>query len=296
MTIRFGLTLQPEMQSLDVVLPLAREFADYLEVAPETMVRPLADDRFEINSYGRRILEWNAEARLPFVAHGVSASVGTVRRDPLREKRWLECVRITNDAFHFEWYTDHSGTCLLAGEELILPMMVPHRVEYRDAVRSCLATLSRFVPTVGIENSAAYFALGDPLAEADFLADCVAAENAHLVLDLHNVYTSAINLDFDPRAFLERVPLHKVIEIHVSGGSWSDPNWMREFGGKRLRLDSHDSLVPDEVIAWLGEYAPRCPNLRGVTLERMEGTLAAPEVAPFQKECARFSKLVRGLR
>ena len=82
-----------------------------------------------------------------------------------------------------------------------------------------------------------------------------------------------------------------MIEIHLSGGSFSDPGWLPE--GAVLRLDSHDDDVPEEVWALFEETFPRCPNLRGVTLERMEGTVTADD-APLLREELRRIRTVLG--
>ena len=80
-----------------------------------------------------------------------------------------------------------------------------------------------------------------------------------------------------------------VIEIHISGGADSDPRWL---GGKSLRLDSHDTAVPEPVWGLLQSVLPRCPKLRGVTLERMEGTVESTDVIGLQEELTRLREMV----
>ncbi|MEZ4338530.1 MAG: DUF692 family protein [Sandaracinaceae bacterium] len=92
-----------------------------------------------------------------------------------------------------------------------------------------------------------------------------------MVLDVHNVHTLAVNHGFDPDAWIARLDLDRVIEIHVSGGALSDPAWLPS--RRVIRLDAHSHAVPEEVFALLERWAPRCPRLEGITLERMEGTV-----------------------
>ena len=54
------------------------------------------------------------------------------------------------------------------------------------------------------------------------------------------------------------------------------------------RLDSHCSAVPDEVWGLFEAVAPRCPNLRGVTLERMESTIVRDDVDVLRDELRRI--------
>ena len=60
-----------------------------------------------------------------------------------------------------------------------------------------------------------------------------------------------------------------------------------------MRLDSHDTAVPEPVWALFDEVWPRCPNLRGVTLERMEDTVAVPDVAVVRAELRRAREALR---
>jgi uncharacterized protein (UPF0276 family) len=111
---------------------------------------------------------------------------------------------------------------------------------------------------------------------------------------LHNLYPSAINLGYEPEAWLDRVDLARVIEIHLAGGRDADAVWLPE--GVRLRLDSHDDRVPEDVWALYERVAPRCPNLRGVTLERMEGTvLCDRDAADVAADLERARDLARRL-
>ncbi|HEX9105235.1 MAG TPA: DUF692 family protein, partial [Polyangia bacterium] len=106
--------------------------------------------------------------------------------------------------------------------------------------------------------------------------------------------TMATNFGFDPAEYLRRLDLSKVIEIHVSGGSESDPRWLPS--GRVLRLDAHDGAVPELVWRMLEAVAPRCPNLRGVTLERMEGTVEDADVPLLAAELARLRAIVQRRR
>ena len=130
--------------------------------------------------------------------------------------------------------------------------------------------------------------LADPLDEPAFLRRILEPAGMHLLLDLHNVYTTALNEGFDPLRYLEQVPFEKVIELHLAGGSASDPGWLP--GAEVLHLDSHDQAVPDEVWALFEEVLPRCSALRGVTLERMEGTVDQHDVAPIRAELGRIRR------
>ena len=53
--------------------------------------------------------------------------------------------------------------------------------------------------------------------------------------------------------------------------------------------------MPERVWALLQEVAPRCPNLRGITLERMEGTVGPGDVAGLGAELDRLRRIAGAL-
>jgi uncharacterized protein (UPF0276 family) len=291
--IPVGFTLQPDAEFLERCARILRG-ADYWEVAPETLWRHRSDGRLEPNGFHRRFLELPRGGRF-FVAHGVGLSLGTAAASDARRRRaWLGRVRADHAAFGFRWYTDHLGASAVDGLAMTLPLPLPMTGEAARVVRRRLAQMQRVVGDVGVEINVAYFLVGDALDEPRFLMDCVRAPRCHLLLDLHNVYTMAQNHGFDPADYLRLLDLGKVIAIHVSGGSDSDPRWLPS--RRVLRLDGHDGAVPELVWRMLEAVAPRCPNLRGVTLERMEGTVGDADVPLLAAEMARLRAIVQRRR
>lgn len=283
-----GFTLQPDEAFLSICRPLIAE-ADYFEVAPETMWYG-DGPTLKPNGYHRTFAAIKADTGKPFVAHGVGLSLGTSdREDGERRQRWLDAVRRDHATFDFGWYTEHLGATSLDGQAVTLPMPLPMTGQAARIVRGRLRSMQRIVPLVGVENSVSYFMFGDPLEEPAFLKRIVKPRGVYLLLDLHNVYTMATNFDFDPNEYIDRLDLERVIEIHISGGADSDPRWL---GGKSLRLDSHDTAVPEPVWGLLQSVLPRCPKLRGVTLERMEGTVESTDVIGLQEELTRLRAMV----
>ncbi|HUR28938.1 MAG TPA: DUF692 family protein [Planctomycetota bacterium] len=284
-----GFTLQPHLPTLELLAGLIEEEPDYYEVTPETLWRPGRDGAFEANGFHQRFLALRAHTGKPFVAHGVGFSVGSARPDSARRERWLGRMREDARAFEFGWYTEHHGVTVLDGRELILPLPVAMNDASVATVRASLACMQTCVPDVGLENSVFYFHLGEPLDEPAFFARVLDAPRTHLLLDLHNVYTTALNAGFEPWEYVQRLPLARVIEIHVSGGRDSDPRWLAS--GATRRLDSHDDSVPETVWHLLERVLPLCANVRGVTLERMEGTVEPDDVALVREELRRARRI-----
>ena len=291
MSVGVGFVLQPDVEFLELCASIIeREAISYFEVAPETLWVESEDGQLRSNGFHRRFRSLR-EAGRRFVAHGVGFSLGTsMRGDGERTRRWLDRIRIDHAAFDFAWYTDHLGASRVAGENVTLPLPLEMNVTAVRRVQARLRALQSIVPDVGVENTASHFVLGDPLDEPAFLERITRAPRSHLLLDLHNVDAMAHNLGFDPYRYLERLPLDRVIEIHVAGGSWSDPRWLPS--GTSLRLDGHDATVPERVFDMLAFVLPRCTRLRGVTLERMEGSVESDDVRSMHDEIDRIAALV----
>jgi uncharacterized protein len=289
-----GFTLQPEAAYLDLLGAVIHELPDYYEVVPETTWKPDGKGGFAPNGYHQVFGRIREQTGRPFVAHGVGFSLGSARRDPARDARWLKRLAADQAQFEFRWYTDHLGVSVLDGRELTLPLALPYDDEAAAVVEAALGQMQAIVPDVGFENTVFYFHLGDPLDEPAWMARALGGPGRHLLLDLHNVYTTAVNVGFDPWAYIDRLPLERVIELHVSGGNHSEASWLPS--GRVMRLDSHDHGTPEEVWALLDGVLPRCPNLRGVTLERMEGTVEQEDVAQIREELRRVRRALEGAR
>jgi uncharacterized protein (UPF0276 family) len=115
--------------------------------------------------------------------------------------------------------------------------------------------------TVGLpfllENITYTFVLPGELSEAEFIEAVMEQSGCYLLLDVTNVYTNARNLGFDAMEFLTRIPLERVVQLHVAGGQWDGD----------VLLDSHDSPVPAEVWPLVGYVMDHAP-VRGILVER----------------------------
>ena len=295
-TVEVGVTLQPDERYLDLLQPVF-DLADYFEVAPETTWRRAHGGRggFEPNGFFHRFLDEGRRRGRPFVAHCVHGSLGTAdARDRPRQREWLERLRLDQQQFEYRWLTDHLGASVLGERAVALPVALPMTDTAAELVRERLVELQQVVPDTGFENSAFYFLLGDWQDEPSWFSRILAAPRTHLLLDLHNVFTIAQNLGEHAVAYVDRLDLSRVIEIHLSGGVDSPPSWLPD--GRSLRLDSHDAAIPAAVWELFEHVVLRCSALRGVTVERMEGSVAAADVDVLRREVERAREVLRHAR
>ena len=202
--------------------------------------------------------------------HGVWLSTMSARWTP-RQEQWMrelarECATRSyrHVSEHFGWMT--------AGDlwrNTLLPLPRTRATVALGIDRMKRMADAAQVP-VGLEVLATALAPADALEQGAFLDEILDAVDGFLLLDVHNVWTLAHNLRLDPLALLESFPLHRSRELHVSGGKWF------EAAAGRVRLDSHDAEVPDEVWPLVRHALARCPALEVVILERRADTLAIP--------------------
>ena len=220
----FGVGLRAE--HYDDVLSGA-EGADWFEA--------ISDNYME--SLGRPLAILEAVRRdAPVALHGVSLSIGSV--DPLDRdylKRLAALVRRIEPAI----VSDHLCWSCFDGRSLYDLLPLPLTEECLDHLVSRVQQVQDVLGRrILLENPSTYLAWKDStIPEAEFLAELARRADCGLLLDVNNVYVSAVNLDFDPLEYLDTIPAERVGQIHLAG--FSDI-------GSHL-FDTHSRPVSDEV-------------------------------------------------
>jgi len=242
------------------------ESFDYLEVIPDRSWvdrGPGFSKRFEELPEVYNILAKVARTK-PVVMHCIGLSVCSAC---LFDEEYLSHLAQWRDKYECAWGSEHlsfsrTGTEHESNAAVALPVpydfemldMVTERVQAAQALFSCPFLL---------ENNVNYLTiLKQEMTEAGFLNELTRRTGCYLLLDLHNVYTNAVNHKVDPRHFLTALDLTRVLEIHVAGGS----------SMMGFHVDSHTGPVIEEVWRLLEFVAPHAPALRGVTFEFHESS------------------------
>ena len=287
-----GFPLFSDFEFLELTREIIEKDVDYFEINPETLWR--MDDRRRLvrNDYHPIFHQIRDRSGKPFVAHGLGFSLGTpVETDRPRTDAWLERIRDDHSEFRFAWISEHLGWTVADGLQAVLPLPLPFTPEAIETVAARMRLLSSIAGVSAFENSANYFLFGRSDDEPDFLNAICRAAPCGMLLDLHNVHTQCLNLEQDPVQFLDRLDLDAVVQIHLSGGSESDPEWMES--RRVFRLDSHDGPIPEAVWSLLERVLPRCRNLRGIVVERLNGTFSAGDVPALAGEIRRAKETFR---
>jgi uncharacterized protein (UPF0276 family) len=212
--------------------------------------------------------------RWPVVTHGLSLSLGGP--DPLD----LAHLRRLGELLHHvgaPWHSDHLS--FGAVDSVMLHELLPVPFT-REAVRHVADRIAQAQEILrlplAVENITYYAAgTGSEMDEADFVNEVLRATDARLLLDVNNVYVNSKNHGFDARAMLEKMPLDRVVQIHIAGHDRSDVH---------LLVDTHaEPVVEDvyELLAWVLERTGPLP----VLLERDD------HFPPWEELCAEMKRL-----
>lgn len=179
----------------------------------------------------------------PLSLHGVGLSIGgagPICKDHLgRLRHLIERYQPALFSEHLAW-SSHSGAFL----NDLLP--VPYNAE---ALARVCDHIDQVQETLRIrmllENPSTYLAFeNSTISEPDFLRAVVARTGCGLLLDISNVYISAVNHGFGPMAYIDAFPLERVEQIHLAGFAAD-----RDDDGAPLLIDSHGAEVADVVWA-----------------------------------------------
>jgi uncharacterized protein (UPF0276 family) len=194
-----------------------------------------------------RILE-----HYPVVMHGVAMSIGTV--DPLNSE-YLRKLKALMAWVKPAWISDHLCWTGVAHRNTHDLLPLPYTEEsLRHVVRRIKAVQDYLECPIALENPSTYLEFQhSAMDEAAFLAEMARESGCRLLLDVNNVYVTCYNHRLDPKAYLDALPMDRVIQIHLAG---------HDNHGTHI-IDTHDRHVADpvwELYKYAISRAGRVPN------------------------------------
>jgi uncharacterized protein len=255
--------------SLDRFVERSLDRLDYLAVIPD---RAWIDrgvgmpDRFQPLPLVTALLDQAAQ-QLPIVLHSIGLSIGSA---DIFDEEYAKNLLSWAERLHSPWISEHLSFSRITAAEHEVNSAIALPVPYDREILDLLIPRIQFVTDNApcpflLENSVYYFSYPDQeFSEEVFLNELCNLTQCRMLLDLHNLYTNAVNHSFDPLQYLAKLDLANVREIHIAGG-------IRMMG---FHTDSHTGPVMDDVWSLLEHVIPLTPNLAGVTFEFHESSFS----------------------
>lgn len=194
----------------------AEHYADVLAGADGADWFEAISDNY-IDTQGRPFAVLESVRRdYPIALHGVSLSIGGT--DAL-DLDYLADLKQLIDRIDPELVSDHLCWSSHAGNPLFDLLPLPFTEECLDhVVQRVVAVQEILGRRILLENPSSYLSFAhSTIPEAEFLAALAERADCGLLLDVNNVYVSSVNLGFDPYAYLDAIPAHRVGQIHLAG-------------------------------------------------------------------------------
>lgn len=281
-----GLSIMHEPEFLQASLPLFQSSqVDVIEWSFDT----IRYEKYKPKWLHQLLTEYSRNKRL--IGHGVRYSLFDAKWGR-RQTVWLNQLKKEVKKYRYNHISEHFGFMSSADFHKGAPLPVPLNKNTLQIGINRLRKLQEASQLpVGIENLAFSFCLDDVKKQGEFINRLISPVKGFVILDLHNVYCQAINFNVDIKEIIAFYPLHKVKEIHISGGSWQKSVYAKNI--KSVRRDTHDEKVPADLFAILEWALKKCPYLEYVIFERLGHTLTdVKEQEQFRKDFLKIKKIV----
>ncbi len=251
------LRIKPQLPMLGIGIGLRNEICrDILQNAKEIDFLEFVPENYSRNIVSTKWLSGYAE-HFPVVPHSVSLSIGSV--DPID----FEVLRMEREfarLFDAPWWSDHlcfSGVDGESGHDLFPLIWTEETVKH--VARRARRVQEYVEKPFALENIPYYTRApkGD-FDEAEFISRVLEEADCGLLLDLNNLHVNSLNHNFDPFEFLDRIPLERVVQIHMAGHT--------RFG-KRI-VDTHGEALAGTVYELFDHTLKRYPHVNSVMIER----------------------------
>lgn len=280
-----GLSLMPDAHFFEAAQPL------FAEGAVEVL-----EWSFDMGWQGATLPNWVHQLidffsqRDRLLGHGVTYSLLSAAESD-RQTQWLSHLNQDCRQYRYHHISEHFGWMSAGAFYQSAPLPMPFTPKLLKLGRDRLQQLAdQTTARVGLENLAFAFGQQDVEVQGAFIDQLLEPVNGFLLLDLHNLYCQMHNFQQSAADLLARYPLHRVRELHVSGGSWSQ----NSYTDRPIRRDTHNDAVPEEVFELLAIALRRCPSVKAVIFEQLGPSLQSEEaIAQFRQDFNRIQHIVK---
>ncbi|WP_395704180.1 DUF692 family multinuclear iron-containing protein [Aquabacterium sp.] len=248
-------------QALEPLFAAGDQRLQVLELEPQTLWEQRHDGgawHYHVNA---GLLQRVAALPQAKLMHGVGHPLGGSCDDPLDWRTpWRHCAQAlqpawTSEHLSFNRFVDAQGR--VAQTSFLLPP--------RQTAAGVAQAAQRLRQLRALSGTPVAFETGvnylqprpDELPDGRFFAQVAEAGDAGVLLDLHNLWVNARNGRAAVEQVLDELPLDRVWELHLAGGSLLDGYW----------LDAHDRLADQALLDIAAALIPRLPNLGALIFE-----------------------------
>lgn len=223
-----GIGLRPEHYQ---VIEQTKPAIDFLEVHSENYFDPHSLHY----SYLQQISQ-----HYPLSFHGIGLSLGS---DEAVSIKHLKQLKTLINEFNPFLVSDHLSWSSLQGAYFNDLLPVPYTHEALMRFVSNINQVQDYLQTqIIIENPSSYLEYQETdLPEAEFLNQISEKTGCGLLLDINNIYVSAVNNDFSAQQYLDMIHFNKVQEIHLAGHT------RKEFENGDILIDTHSKPINQPV-------------------------------------------------
>lgn len=175
-------------------------------------------------------------ADYPVVMHGVSLSIGST--EPF-DHGYLKDLKKLADRVQPAWISDHLCWTGVHGQNIHDLLPLPYTEETARHVAERVSIVQDYLGRqILLENVSSYASYVDStMSEWEFISLISEQADCLLLLDVNNIFVSSYNHQFNPKAFIDGIPQHRVQQIHLAG---------HQNNGDYI-IDTHDAPVIDPV-------------------------------------------------
>lgn len=215
-------------------------YADVLEKQPGVAwLEVHSENYFGEGGHALQVLE-KIRADYPVSLHGVSLSLGSAD-----ELNWQHLKKLKELMTRVDpcLISDHLSWSSIDGQYLPDLLPLPYTAETLEHIVARIQQTQEYLGRqILIENISSYVRYEQStMSEADFLQEAAQKSGCGILLDITNIYVTAMNFNTDPYAYLAMISPALVQEIHLAGFSST------MLGEKEVLIDTHNKPVVPAV-------------------------------------------------
>lgn len=211
----------------------------------------------------------------PLIPHSLELSLGSA--EGVNEE-YLEKLAELIDRIRPPWFSDHICFTKSNGIKIGHLAPVPYTKESLGVLIRNIEKVKKRISTPLILENITYNLQfpSSEMSESEFINTLLEQTDCGMLLDVTNLYINSMNLGYDWRNFLDKLPLERVVQLHFVGS---------QKHGRRF-IDAHANKTEEEIWNVFNEVCVRC-DIKGAILERDEDFPPFAEILQ-ELETARF--------